>query len=339
MSENAPPDLVSRLQGSTFEHMVETFSGTFGPFDASPIGRGRTFDWKADFWSDGILSLITGQYHFEWSVRAVPETQEWLSIPMPLAGAIDVALGRSVVEGMPGQMLLVNNHEAERFFVRGEPHQSHVLRLSWAAIAQKVAAILDTPLNRALELSPVVDLSTSSGRVIGSLAQTIILGLRDAGPLRHSPIAMSNLTEALADMIVRSIPHRLSHLLDKKIHMIAPRHVRSAIEFMHANIDRPFTMQKVAETVGVSIRSLEEGFRTFKATTPATFLRTMRLRAVREDLLDPSNRQSLRDICLKWGFFHFSRFSAIYRMTYGENPSDTRKRVSCDVTLYRGDAD
>lgn len=339
MSENALSNPVSSRQGATFEHMVETFAGSFGPFDACPTGRGRTFDWKADFWSNGTLSLISGEYHSEWKVRAVPETQEWLSILLPCAGAIDMAVGRSVVEGIPGQMLLVHNHEAERFFVRGEFHQSHVLRLSWAAMAQKIADILDMPLTGTLELSPVVDLSTPAGQVIGSLGQGIILGIRDAGLLCRSPIAISNLTEALADMIVRSIPHRLSHLLDKKIHMIAPRHVHSAIEFMRANIDRPFTMQKVAQVAGVSIRSLEEGFRAFKATTPAAFLRTMRLRAAREDLLDHSNRQSMRDICLKWGFFHFGRFSAVYRMTYGENPSDTRKRISRGVPQFHDDSD
>ncbi|MFB2607146.1 helix-turn-helix domain-containing protein, partial [Rhizobium phaseoli] len=64
----------------------------------------------------------------------------------------------------------------------------------------------------------------------------------------------------------------------------------------------------------------------FKANTPSAYLRTIRLQAVREDLRDPSNRQPLRDICLKWGFFHLGRFAAIYRAAYGENPSDTRRR-------------
>lgn len=274
------------------------------------------------------LSLITSQFDAEWSIRSAPATQERLSVLIPRTGAIDVTTGQSVVDGIPGRLLLANNHETERFSVRGEPHRSDVLLLNWAVIARKVAAILDAPLTRELELAPVVDLSTSSGQMIGSLVQTIMIGMRDDGPLLRSPIAISNLTEALSDMIVRSIPHRLSHLLDRKIHMIAPRHVHRAIEFMHANIDRPFTMQKVADAVGVSIRSLEDGFRSFKEATPAAFLRSMRLRAVREDLLDPSNRQSVRDICLKWGFFHFGRVSAVYRMTYGENPSDTRKRFS-----------
>jgi len=328
MPENALPDFSPRYQGSSFEHMVETFTGNFGPFDASPSGSARNFHWKNDFWSDGTMTLVTSQFSSEWSATAAPETPQWLSVIVPRTGAVNVGLGRDIFEGTPGRLLLANNHEAERFFVRGSNHRSDVLRLSWTTIVQKVAAIFDTPLVGALELSPAVDLSTPSGLLIGSLAQTIIVGMRNGGPLLHSPIAMSNLTQAFADLMLRSIPHRFSHLLDKKISLIAPWHVRRAIEFMQANIDRPFTMQMVADEVGVSIRALETGFRSFRATTPAAYLRTMRLRAAREDLLNSSNGQSVRDICLKWGFFHFSRFSAVYKATYGERPSETRKRTT-----------
>jgi transcriptional regulator GlxA family with amidase domain len=96
---------------------------------------------------------------------------------------------------------------------------------------------------------------------------------------------------------------------------------------MQANINQPITMPMVAEAAGVSVRALETGFRAFRDTTPAAYLLRLRLRAARQDLLDPENNQAMREICLKWGFFHFGRFSAVYRTTYGENPSDTRRRV------------
>ncbi|MFF0952194.1 helix-turn-helix transcriptional regulator [Rhizobium leguminosarum] len=97
---------------------------------------------------------------------------------------------------------------------------------------------------------------------------------------------------------------------------------------MHANIATPLDMSMVAEAAGVSVRSLESGFRVFKETTPAAYLRTIRLRAARGDLLDPLNRLSVKNICLKWGFFHFGRFSAVYRASCGERPSDSKKRAA-----------
>ena len=326
MPENVSFGFAPRFQGSTFEQMVETHTENFGPFEAWPTTLARTFLWKSDTQSDGTVTTVTGQYPSAWQVRAVPETPEWLSIVLPHSGAINVSLGRNAIEGTPGRMLLVNSHEAELFDVRGEPHLSDVLRLDWSVIVKSIATIFETPLTGALELLPAIDLSTQTGRLIGGFVQTFVIGMRDNGPLLQSPIAMLHLTEALADLVVRSIPHRFSLLLDRKPFMIAPRHIRRAVDFMHANIGQPITMYMVAEAAGVSIRALENGFHTFKQTTPAAYLRTIRLQAARQDLLDHLNHQSVKEICQKWGFFHFGRFSAIYRTAYGENPSDTRNR-------------
>lgn len=306
--------------------MVESFAGNFGPFDASPEGRAHDFRWKADIWSDHTLTLITGQYFSGWSVKAVPETAEWLSIIVPRSGACNVTVGRNIVEGTPGQILLFNNHEADRFHVRGEPHLSDVLRLDWKIVTQAVAATLDAPQANALALSAVVDLSSSTGEMIGGLARAIIGGMFNNGPLLHSPIAMSHLAQALADMVVRTVPHRYSHLLHKPSYLIAPVHVRRAVEFMRANVGRPITMPMVAEASGVSLRALENGFKAFKEASPSAYLRAMRLRAVRADLCDPTNRQTVREISLKWGFVHLGRFAAVYRTRYGEKPHDTKKR-------------
>lgn len=318
-----------RFRGSSFEDMVETFNGQFGqfgPFAASPIGSATSFRWSADFWTNGILTLITSQFHNEWCVKAVPETAEWLSILSVRTGAIGVSLGQHTIEGKPGGLVLANNHEVENFSVQGEPHLSDVLRLDWAVILQAAASILEMPLNGSLDLMPIVDLTTPAGQLIGNMCRTIIGGMRDNGPLLQSKIAMSHMTEAMADLVVNTIPHRFSRHLEKRVHLIAPWHVRDAIDFMQANVATPITMPAIADAVGVSVRALETGFRTFRQTTPAAYLRTLRLRAARSDFLDPLNRQSVKAICLKWGFFHLGRFSATYRATYGENPSDTRRR-------------
>lgn len=306
--------------------MVTTLDEHFGPFDASALAAAPSFQWKTGVWTDRTLTLVTGQYDSEWYVKAAPETAEWLSILVPRMGGFEVALGRTNFEVLPGQLLLANNHQAERFLVRGAPHVSDVLRLDWTVVAQTAAAILETPLYGSLDLMPMVDLKTPAGQLFRNLVKTIVGGMSNNGPLLHSPLAMSHLTQALAELLIRTVPHRLSHLLEKQPLSIAPRHVRRAIDFMHANIEKPITMPMVANAAGVSARTLEMGFRAFKEMTPAAYLRTIRFRAVRSDLLDPLNRQSVKEVCLKWGFFHFGRFSAAYRTIYGENPSETKRR-------------
>lgn len=316
-----------RLQGSTFERMVETFTEHFGPFDASPIGRTGDFRWSADFQACDGATFVTSHHQGDCYMRATARTIEHLSIVLPRTGGKDVAFGCRTVEARPGEMLLTNTSEPDRITLRGGATALDGLLLDRTIIDQTFASVFEIPLTGSLDLMPVLDLATPDGQLIGRLAETIMEGMRDNGPLLRSPVAMSHLTQALGDLVLRSVPHRFSHLLCKRAAMISPWHIRDAVNFMHANIDRPITMPMVAAAIGVSLRSLETGFNKFKETTPAAYLRCIRLRGARMDLLDPSNRQSVKDICLKWGFFHLGRFSATYKAAYGENPSDTRRRT------------
>jgi hypothetical protein len=123
MRQNASTNFTLRFQGSDFEQLK-----FLQQISARSMQGMEDFSWKADVSLGGSLTLITGQYFAEWGLKAGSETPEWLSIVLPRAGALDVPLGQDTIEGLPGQLLLVNNHEAEYFLVRGEPHLSDVLR-------------------------------------------------------------------------------------------------------------------------------------------------------------------------------------------------------------------
>jgi AraC-like DNA-binding protein len=224
---------------------------------------------------------------------------------------------------------VANNHEAGNRLVQGGPHRSDALFLDWKVVRRVLVSLFETPILEPLDLEPVLDLATPSGQLVGNLALTIVQGTRNDGPLLSSPLAVSTMSETLADLVIRCAPHRLSgHLEKKRVSMVAPWHVRRAIDYMYANITEPFTISMVADDVGVSLRALQTGFKAFKGTSPGAYLRAMRLKAARDQLRDPLNQQSVREICMRWGFFHPGRFSVVYRSAFGENPSDTRSRAA-----------
>ncbi|AJD43677.1 AraC family transcriptional regulator [Rhizobium sp. SEMIA 4085] len=329
MTEKSPGDAVFRYRGSTFDSMIETLGEVFGTFDANLVGRAQDFRWGLDLTASESAALITGYHNegFQFRAQWCSEATEHLSIVVPRRGGMAVTHGSRVAEARQGELLLYRNFEPDSISMHGQSNLIDELVLNWPLIQRTIGETFDVPFRGSLDLSPELDLSTPVGRTIGNLTEAIIDGIRDNGPLCQSPIAMVHITQALADVVIRMVPHRLSHLLDKKPCMIAPGHVRRGIEFMRANINQPITMPMVADAAGVSTRALEAGFRGFKDTTPAAYLQMLRLRAAREDLLDPENHMLLKEICLKWGFFQFGRFSAVYRAHYGENPSETRRRV------------
>ncbi|APG93605.1 AraC family transcriptional regulator (plasmid) [Sinorhizobium americanum] len=328
MPENSPSQFSFR--GSSFDGMIEALGGAFGTFRAEPIGRIGDFDWEIDLAACDNAVLISGyhQNEFQFSIAPTSETAQYLSIVIPRSGGMAVTYGDRTAEAGGGKLLLYNNFEPDRVIMHGQSNVIDELLLNWSVILQAVSQTFEVPLSGSLDLLPELELATPTGQMIGDLVSTMMSGLRDNGALLRSPIAMIYLTQALADLVVRQIPHRLSHLLDKTPCSIAPRHVRRAIEYMQANIDQPITMPMVAEAAGVSGRALQLGFRAFRETTPVAYLMMLRLRAARQDLLDPDSNQSVRKVCLKWGFSHFGRFAIAYKATYGEKPSDTRKRVN-----------
>ncbi|MBX4926687.1 AraC family transcriptional regulator [Rhizobium binae] len=314
-------------QGRDFESMVQTLSGGYGVFAAQPLGNDRNFPWAADLRRGDGFTVLHSIFQNSWTVRTLSETPQHLAFYLPQTGSFRVSIGKRAVESGSGYLLMANNHEAGDRFVQG-PHTSDVLFLDWKVVKRVLVSLLETPLSESIDLEPILDLSTQSGQLIGNLVQTIVQGARNGGPLLSSPLAMATMSETLAHLVVRFGHHRLSSLLEKKkVSLVAPWHVRRAIDYMHANIAQPLTMAMVADNVGVSLRALQTGFKAFRGTSPAGYLRTIRLQAAREQLRDPTNQQSVREICAIWGFAHAGRFSIVYRSTFGESPRDTRLRA------------
>lgn len=320
-----------RWAGTDFDGMLETFLGP-ARFDGSPAyGPAHAFEgfnWSADARSHGAVTVADLECKGEWNLLATAETPERLMIHVPREGICGMSRRKITTIASPGQILLGQSREVNHFLARGTLHRSQKLFLDWGQISQTFGQLFEAPLAGSLDLSPLVDGSTPSGHLIKNLVETIISGTLGDGILLDSPIAMTNLTQALADLLIRLVPHRYSQRLEQTAFMPAPRHVRRAIDFMHANIAEPITISMVAQFANVPVRSLDTGFRTFKGATPGTYLRTLRLRAARRDLLDRSNVLSIKEICLKWGFFHAGRFSALYGSVYGESPRETRQRKS-----------
>lgn len=110
----------------------------------------------------------------------------------------------------------------------------------------------------------------------------------------------------------------------------APAYVRLAEDIIRTRPEADIAVADLAAASGVSVRSLQAGFRAFRRTTPSAYLRAVRLERARADLAaaskDARNESGVTEIALKWGFSHLGRFAADYARRFGELPSRTLKR-------------
>jgi len=107
---------------------------------------------------------------------------------------------------------------------------------------------------------------------------------------------------------------------------LLPRSVRRAVDAMHANVGRNWSVTELAVVAGVSGRTLQRQFLAFLGKTPRTIRRDISFERARRELLQGSPGAMVMDVALRCGFPHCGRFSVDYRRRYGETPSQTLKR-------------
>lgn len=104
--------------------------------------------------------------------------------------------------------------------------------------------------------------------------------------------------------------------------------VSRAREFALANIDEPLQIIDICRALGVSRRALQYSFQDVLNINPLTYLRLIKLNGARRDLVGTGeNILQVQDVIARWGFWHFSRFSAEYKKMYNELPSETLRRT------------
>lgn len=104
---------------------------------------------------------------------------------------------------------------------------------------------------------------------------------------------------------------------------LAARHARLAQDFMQAHYPTIEGVAEIANTCGISIRRLQDAFRSVWSTTPMEMLQDIRLEAARQMLVNAEFEDSVTRIAFDCGFTHTGRFAIAYRKRFGERPSDT----------------
>ncbi len=108
------------------------------------------------------------------------------------------------------------------------------------------------------------------------------------------------------------------------------RHREIVAEFeqvARANLGGPVRLADLCRRLGVSPRSLTRAFHAVGAGTPYRYVQELRLHAARCALLSDSEGATVTDVATRFGFRELGRFAARYKATFGESPSQTKRRV------------
>ena len=105
------------------------------------------------------------------------------------------------------------------------------------------------------------------------------------------------------------------------------RLARAAEAWLRENLTEALTIRDLCAALHTSERTLHAAFREHVGTTPKAFVKALRLRAARQDLLQASPNTRVTDVALRWCFLHFGWFAHDYHALFGETPSRTLRRA------------
>ncbi|RSD14132.1 AraC family transcriptional regulator [Amycolatopsis eburnea] len=274
------------------------------------VARPREFGARLHAVDIGSSTLLYAVYHGDAEVTALAP-MEYYTLQLFLAGAADVVTGSGSHRAGAGQACVIS--PGERLRLRFAPGTVQVAaKLPRDVVDQGCARLGAEPAGFALAVP-----DGTPWPALLKLAVTTVDRF-DTGIL--PPGTGLELERVLVSALL------LGQAPNLRFRGGGARGYRAAgvaAEALKADPATSATPGQLARTAGVSVRTLQEGFRSRFGTTVTAYHREVRLERAHRLLSAAGEGRAVADIAVECGFLHFGRFARDYRLRYGVTPSAT----------------
>lgn len=257
----------------------------------------------------------------------LPRHGDQYSVYMQMSGSTQWSVNNSEVIGSATHAMVANPGDR----VRGVPGvDSTLLVLSFGTVRTNayLSRLRGREIGADIRFCSDFDLTAEVAARWHSAVQLLTTELYYSGSLLHQGIGIGPVEELLMSTLLYVQGSTYRDDLVSRPQTISRRTVRAAIEYIEAHLAERISLHDVVHAAGVSERTLQQGFRDELHTTPSAYIRSRRLDRIHEVLTDslPSDRVTVSDVALRWGYSHLGNFAAAYRTRFGESPSQTLRR-------------
>lgn len=188
-------------------------------------------------------------------------------------------------------------------------------------------------LNGETQASRLVFKKNECGVLITEFMKSVgstIISLASGSDLVQDKV-LTHLKESLMCFIVYNMENNYSQLLTctRTLEAPTPYTIKRTVEYVEHHYDRLLTLSDLAAFSGVSVRSLQLGFKQFKECTPMSYLRDVRLKKAHVMLKSREHPiRTPKEIAALCGFTNFYLFDKYYTSTFGERPIETLRANS-----------
>lgn len=255
-----------------------------------------------------------------------PPLEDYYQVNFTAFGSVTMGYGPQSVQVNHLRAAVHGFTEETRMEGWSRPARIVGLKIPRLALEQEFELLTGAPPEAPLLFDGDFDLESPSGQAWRSAVQALAHGLTQASPVAIHPQMAAPLTQAVTRGLLLGAPHNHSHLLDQTPDLHTPDSITMAMDYLRANARRPLSVEEIAHAAGVSVRTLQAGFRRHLDTTPLAELRRVRLEGARQDLAAGRPGATVAAVARHWGFHHPGRFAIHFAQAYGAPPSDLLTR-------------
>jgi AraC-like DNA-binding protein len=252
--------------------------------------------------------------------------EKFLLIMLPMTGVMDATVEEGTVQATSSVAALINTSDPLSM-KWGENCNQLIIRINKSLVERTCETLLGHPIKEDVKFASALEMGNGH-----DMYQSIIHLLATNPFLFESAKIYPMITKQLEQLLVTSLllnqKNQYTQELLKPEKIITPQYIKKAEEYMLEKAPEAITLQDVANHVGISLKTLHNGFQKYRNNTPKNFLKNLRLDLVHKDLTAAKLEKlniTVTDVALRWGFLHLSHFSESYYAKFGEYPSATRK--------------
>jgi len=312
------------LRSSDIDETMEMVGHHLWPHRMKVAQASRTVDSQilghllGDF---SVLDLAYGA-----AVEIKPEAApDFYLVHIPVSGYAELHLGGKKSISTPETISISSPSMLSYVYM---DHQSRHLniRIERSKLEDQLFQLIGhevyTPLIFALETPSQ---STAGAALIQTLNSLFMQAKTVPEMFTHQQI-IDQYKNLLMSILLSMFQHSYTDLLCNGKHNPVPWHVRQAKDYIEENLCDYISLATLAEFVGVSARTLQNGFRQFEGISPAEYIRGRRLQRLHQALLAADPALRITDIMLEQGITSFGRYAHYYQERYRCLPSETLKK-------------
>jgi len=238
--------------------------------------------------------------------------------------------------GLGSSMEPINVSEATGVIYRGQPgtqlraaedHKRLAVWIPARTLQQRLAALLGEPPKGDLEFVGRIEWEAATGQAIRRQLRLLTEELASPHSFALSRVARQSFTDLLLYSLLQVSPHNYTDHIGRTTGSPVPRTIHRAEAFVRAHTGQPIALHEVTEAAGCSLRALQLSFRRFRDKTLTAVIRQARLEAVQQALNQGEIGEiTIGEVAHRYGFTNPSRFSSLYRATFGISPGESLRR-------------